>query len=462
MADMHIKLLRNKNLYETHDAALAGIKAKLVSLNDGECCVASYGTNFSTSKSLFGVARNGGYEIFDNDGMTTALTNLIEALDADETGLSINDATLSTHVSVQVTEVDGKITAVVVKEHDIASDSDLQGVKDAIKIDGTATAGSIGEKVAQLDGADTLDGSVKKQIKDAKEAIEGVLEEGDATTLAGLNDRIDGVSNMSSVVSGDKLLSQDANGISSTLTIDIEKQTTGEVTKDYIVLKGVENAEITKVDISALVKDGFLESVTLEKEDTEHTAAEGPYLVFTWNSDAQKTVTWVPVKDLVKIYSGDETTIHLDGNTFSIASTVKNTINSAVQTVSAGAQDDYVTVTPIKTGTTVSLATSVTYGTFDDEGAMATEGVAKVSDVAEALEGAISAATNALTEVYVKDGEGSTKVYEADGLKITQKATGSTTQKISLNIAPTSKTDNALEILDNALYLSSTWDCGEY
>lgn len=48
----------------------------------------------------------------------------------------------------------------------------LTVVENAIKIDGTATANSIGAKVAQLDGADTVDGSVKKQIKDAIEALD--------------------------------------------------------------------------------------------------------------------------------------------------------------------------------------------------------------------------------------------------------------------------------------------------
>lgn len=51
-------------------------------------------------------------------------------------------------------------------------ESRISDLENATKINGTATAGSIGEKVAQLDGADTVDGSVKKQIKDAVEALD--------------------------------------------------------------------------------------------------------------------------------------------------------------------------------------------------------------------------------------------------------------------------------------------------
>ena len=68
----------------------------------------------------------------------------------------------------------------------------IVALENATKIDGTATAGSIGEKVAQLDGDDDVEGSVKKQIKDAVEALDYEDEETEGKVVVAVSQE-DGV-----------------------------------------------------------------------------------------------------------------------------------------------------------------------------------------------------------------------------------------------------------------------------
>ena len=74
----------------------------------------------------------------------------------------------------------------------------------------------------------------------------------------------------------EKILSQNNAGLKTTLNVDIVK----ENSKDYIVLKGIDGQEISRVDASDFIKDGMLDSVSW----VEDTAI----LEFVFNTDSGK------------------------------------------------------------------------------------------------------------------------------------------------------------------------------
>ena len=134
----------------------------------------------------------------------------IEALDEEKTGVSEDG-----FVTVKVTEVDGKLNAVVVTTSNIAKASELDALEAAVgegfSADATVAAAIAANKKAIEDEAKRADdaekaldarldvvegegeGSIKKAIADAKAALEGTFKDGDAQTLAALNTKIEGV-----------------------------------------------------------------------------------------------------------------------------------------------------------------------------------------------------------------------------------------------------------------------------
>ena len=136
----------------------------------------------------------------------------IEALDEEKTSTSADG-----FVTVKVTEVDGKLNAVVVTTNDIAKASELdaleaavgegfsaeatvaaaiaankKAIEDEAKRAGDAEA-ALDERLDVLEGDDKTEGSVAKAVADAKAAIEGTFDDTDAKTLAAINDEIDAI-----------------------------------------------------------------------------------------------------------------------------------------------------------------------------------------------------------------------------------------------------------------------------
>lgn len=72
MVEQFIKLKRNTTLFDGREVAVAGLKTQLEGLGDGEICVASYGADFASAKTIFGIARVNGdtksSTIYDIDG----------------------------------------------------------------------------------------------------------------------------------------------------------------------------------------------------------------------------------------------------------------------------------------------------------------------------------------------------------------------------------------------------------
>ena len=74
----------------------------------------------------------------------------------------------------------------------------------------------------------------------------------------------------------EKILSQNVLGLTTNISVDILK----ENDKDYIVLKGINDAEVSRVDATSFIKDGMLDSV--------RWIGESNILEFVFNTDAGK------------------------------------------------------------------------------------------------------------------------------------------------------------------------------
>ena len=149
MSNNFIRVLRNGTLYDNRATAKTKLEEQLAKLQDGEICLASYGASWEAAKTILGVVRTKGatpsYTIFDNEDIAGIVAK-IQELDANVTSTS------DSHVTVNVVEADGVITAVNVTTSDIAS-AKLLGTK------------------ADEAGTDTAFGRIAKEVADRTTAI---------------------------------------------------------------------------------------------------------------------------------------------------------------------------------------------------------------------------------------------------------------------------------------------------
>jgi len=215
---------------------------------------------------------------------------VIDTTDAVGSG---NPLTTKTYVDNKVAALDGTAT--------IASKSgDVVTLKAGLtETDGVVANNSDTDIV--LEEVATTGAAADVSIADTGNKITATTVEGALTELA---DRI--TNTTVSVAPGEKMLAMgDNNVLSTTLNVAIEKKNN----VDYIVLKGIENTEISSVDATAFVKDGMLSGAELVTvAETGDNIPETPYIKLTWNTDAGSTVTRFSVKHLVDTYTSGNTT----------------------------------------------------------------------------------------------------------------------------------------------------------
>lgn len=205
-----------------------------------------------------------------------------------------------------------------------------------------------------LNGDENTEGSVKKQVADLKEELEGELakaavasEDKTVTVTPGedgtdLSVNIDGETIVKgedgklsvaskaltvegedaievedgetgktvklNIASGDKVLSQSESGLASTLKLDYVKE------EKKVYLKGLEDVVISEIDATDFVADGFLDSVAYSTESGEENI-----LVFTWNTTAGKTATKIDLSRYIDTYlAGNGLALDSATKTFSV------------------------------------------------------------------------------------------------------------------------------------------------
>ena len=121
------------------------------------------------------------------------------------------------------------------------------------------------------------------------------------------------------VKTGDKVLALEGTKLTSTISLSVDA-TAGEDGKKYIRLKGIDGADLGKVDTADFVKDGML-------KDAKYSTATHK-ITLTFNTDSGKEAIELDLNDLVNVYkAGNGLALATDG-TFSINTDITATKDS--------------------------------------------------------------------------------------------------------------------------------------
>ena len=136
---------------------------------------------------------------------------------------------------------------------------------------------------------------------------------------------------------GEKVLSATEDGLASTLSLDWIKN------DKKIVLRGVNDTVFSEIDATDFVKDGILDTVELSSNDNKE------YIVFTWNTDAGKTVLPLDVTKFVDTYTARDG-LKLVDHAFSVDYEQVAAVSSLDKyETSAHAASTYETIANVKT-----------------------------------------------------------------------------------------------------------------
>lgn len=263
------------------------------------------------------------------------------------------------------------------------------------KTEGIATSDSLSQLQRDVDAVEALVGVPAKKATDDTEAVVAsglhrALDDEIARAKAAeesLDSRLDTLEAKEdkdttySVASGEKILKLTGTEFSTVASLKYVAAT--ETTNAKIQLLGIDSAVVSEIDASEFVKDGFLKNVELKESDANHSAENGPYLVFTWNidnaigedEDITEDVLWVPVKGLIDVYEAGDG-ISIEGKTISHADTSSvDNITKIDRTYVAGITfDDFGHVTAIETATETDPDYTNEFNAKADKVVGATEG----------------------------------------------------------------------------------------
>lgn len=220
----------------------------------------------------------------------------------------------------------------------------LGGKTGAITVDGEGGSGAYKVKLAMTDqklGA-TIEGlgtAAAHAVEDfdragAADGVKTALVGGatdDYNTLGKLETKIKAAQSAADKVSGvksdDKVISLGTDGkLSSTISLSVDA-TAGDDGKKYIRLKGINNADLGKIDIADFVKDGMLDSASLVTNPAGQSA--GTYIKLTWNTDGGKQPMYIDVTSLIDIYTAKpDGGLKLEDHAFSVDTTKIATVES--------------------------------------------------------------------------------------------------------------------------------------
>ena len=387
-----IQFLRNKNISASKAAALSALEEKLKSsTNNGEPIINMYYDgegDKQTVKTLFGiVTKNGGYSIFApsdeaSSDVDAKILAAINALDKDDTAVA------DSYVS-SVTEADGiiNVSRVALPVKSVASADNTVTVEN--------TSGVVDVKV-NIDG--------KTIVKDETSGVLSVASSA-LTQYVGSNaitvSEADASNNKTialGIDSSDKVLTQGTDGLLANISMSYADKVISLFGKD-------KTTAISTIDASDFVKDGMLSNVEYSKGDADHAEADGPYLVFTWNTDSGvSTPMWVSLKGLVDVYTGTTDEVVVTNNVISLAAAIKDAIAAALNEISVSTTDvdakGYIEAkVSTKADKKQAVGVGVTYGSFKTDSAKQVNGIATVeavNDVIVANEKVTSEALNKL------------------------------------------------------------------
>lgn len=318
--------------------------------------------------------------------------------------------------------------------------------------------------VSNNDGADIILADVASTGAAADVTIADVNNKITATTVEGaLTELATSIeNNVITIASGEKVISKSAgNELSTTLTMVVEKQGEEGNQKDYIVLKGIDGVEITKIDASQFLKDGMLSNAELVTVAEEGVTEKVPYIKLSFNTDAGKQDIRFSI--LVDTYtSGDTNTLTVSNYTITPVTapveengTALTTGGQVYSAIAATKGQDIQTITG-ETATTqgdyINVKVTATKGASDNNYTLSTTSNITTHDVSTAAENNDGLATALDVKNYV-DGQVGTAVQSVDG-SATEK-TKSVTQSEYATVKVSATTDNSNNVtLDSEVGLT--------
>lgn len=232
-------------------------------------------------------------------------------IDLPETDISglISKIQNATAGDVVIANADGTVADGGVKLADLAKSADVTKeigtAKDALQEQITSNKNVLGK----LDGAVTVDGSVKKQIKDASDALDAKIGTLDDLTTTNKGNIVEALEEVKSAVGNAQTAGE--------VTVDTTTTTAG-MAKSYTIKQGTKT--VATIDIP---KDMVVKSGAVEKDPKSQPA--GTYLVLTL-ANATEDKVYVNVGTLVDIYtakaSATQVQIAIDSATREISATI--------------------------------------------------------------------------------------------------------------------------------------------
>ena len=415
-----LKLLRNKELYASYEAAISGIKTKADTLSDGEMWVATWGTQ-QENKSILAVKRTWGVTIFDLDAISGEIDDLREELaDIAFSGSASDAATEAITASETTVAVAGTNAADQIA--DLAQT--MKSIQD--------NAGKY--KLVQLTAAEVA----ALSDENVKEAYKVVTFQGEETEQTVYTQVGDTVKIYKDSALQEVYLGSDADSVDATTGVVTKQTVTDPQSMNFVYQLANGTYSMTKIDVSKFLT---------QSEFADGLQVANAVVSVKIDSNSEKDSQATPVDFLTVGADG----VKING--------IKDEIDRKIAKL-----DATVGSTTVETGKHIAVEIVEEEGVLT--GVTVTEDdIASAADVAE-NERVTSAALNDLetrkaekTDLDALAAEVLKGVVAGNGINVGVKSNN--TQEVSVKL-DTVQTDNALVLGANGLYVSQTIDCGTY
>ena len=220
----------------------------------------------------------------DGSGLVKDVTDLKTTVGDDGSGLVKDVTDLKSNLQAEITRA---TTAEESLQNDVDSKvASVTSGSNGIEIGGSTTQPTISLK---------LDNSGNVQFAETEDGLKATVNEVEVPVIG--------------VKSTDKILALDSKELTATVTLDYVSSA------HTIYLKGVGNEVISEIDATDFIKDGMLQSATLETNPSGQTA--GTYIVLTFNTESGANPIYINVTSLIDTYLAGNG-LSLSDHTFSV------------------------------------------------------------------------------------------------------------------------------------------------
>lgn len=344
----HIHLFRNGIVIENRDLAVAKLKefindSKYDDL-DGVAILARYKSTSNGVQTLVGFVYGGdasntkSITIFDNEGSSASTSGEIAALRTDlENKISEALQSANDNTAAKIAELD--VTDTATENNFVTSVSETDGKIKVTRAAVTSPTKTVSVVKKTDDGGVNLDVNIDNStiVKDAESGVLSVASAaltqyvGENAVTVSTADTSNNKTVSLKINSGDKVLSQDDNGLSATLSIAYDSN------ERKLQLKGKSGNTISYIDATAFVKDGMLndtavftasattQSITFSRSSNTHEYSglteENHYLAFEFKISSGESSSYnyeiLDATSIIDVYKNGNG-LELTDHTFSV------------------------------------------------------------------------------------------------------------------------------------------------